>query len=243
MKYRLTAYPILLLILSHIGCSSYRVYVQGIDLDHFIESRPVAPDAQEVKREAAYHNDLGVLLEREDNLEDALEQYRLARRKDPTLVLAYINAGNVYVKLNKLTEAEKFYRQALDREPDQTEALNNLAWVYILLQENLRSAIGLLEQAIEVDQENRYRYLDSLGWALYREGRVEEAIQTLNTAIEETPPEETYLLGETYYHLGLIYHEQGERRAADEHFKKSLELYPSPEREAELRKITEEPGS
>ncbi len=217
MRRFITGYLLLFLLSILPGCSSYRVYVQGVDLDHFIESRPVAPDAREVKREAAYHNDLGVLLEREGELESALEQYRIARRKDPTLILAYINAGNVFVKLNKLTEAEKLYRQALDQEPDQALALNNLAWVFILRGEDLTSAIGLLERAIEVDQENRYLYLDSLGWALYRDGRVAEAVETLNDALKETPPEETYLLGEAHYHLGIIHHEQGESRPADEH--------------------------
>jgi tetratricopeptide (TPR) repeat protein len=50
------------------------------------------------KRNAAYHNDLGVLLEKKGELTDALEQYRLARTEDPDLILAYINAGNVNVK-------------------------------------------------------------------------------------------------------------------------------------------------
>jgi len=50
------------------------------------------------KRNVAYHNDLGVRLEKEGELTDALEQYRLTRTEDPDLILAYINAGNVNVK-------------------------------------------------------------------------------------------------------------------------------------------------
>ena len=219
------------------GCSSYRVTVQGVTLDHLIESRPVEADSLAAKREAAYHNDLGVLLEKDGDLAGALEQYRIARKQDPDLVLAYINAGNVNVKLEKLTDAEDLYRQALTLNPDQPEALNNLAWVHILRGDNPTEAIILLERAIQADQENHYRYLDSLGWALYRDGRTEEAIETLKTALAETPPEEKYLLGEAHYHLGLIYHELGDTELAEDHFRKSLAISPSPEREKEIEDL------
>ena len=50
------------------------------------------------KRKAAYHNDLGVLLEKEGELTDALEQYRLARTEEPDLDPGLYYAGNVNVK-------------------------------------------------------------------------------------------------------------------------------------------------
>jgi tetratricopeptide (TPR) repeat protein len=237
MKMLLRTGYFLVALLTLSGCSSYRVTVQGVPLDHFIESRTVSSDSLSAKREAAYHNDLGVLLEREGDLTGALEQYRIARKQDPELVLAYINAGNVNVKLEQLTEAEDLYRQALNRDPDQPEALNNLAWVHILRGENLTEAITLLEHAIRADQENRYRYLDSLGWAMQIDGRTEEALEILKTALAETPPEEKYLLGETHYHLGLIYHGEAKSDLAEEHFRKSLDIYPSLEREKEIENL------
>ena len=228
---------VIVIILSLSGCADYRVTIQGVNLDHFIASRPVDSDSLAVKRQAAAHNDLGVLREREGDLTGALEQYRIARKQDPELVLAYINAGNVKVKLNKLTAAADLYRQALQREPDQPEALNNLAWVYLLRRKNLPEAINLLNQAIRADPENRYRYLDSLGWAMWIGGRREAALSTLTDALTETPPEEKYLRGETHYHLGLIYHEQGDKQLAEAHFRQSLEEYPAPEREEAIRRM------
>lgn len=219
------------------GCSSYRITVQGVPLDHFIESQPVDSKSLAAKKEAAYHNDLGVLLEREGDLTGALEQYRIARKQDPDLVLAYINAGNVNVKLEKLASAEELYRQALNRDPEQPEALNNLAWVHILNGTQLTDAITLLERAIQTDPENHYRYLDSLGWAMQIDGRAEEAIETMKRALAETPADEKYLLGETHYHLGLIYHGEGNRDLAQDHFRKSLENYPSSEREKEIAEM------
>lgn len=216
------------------GCSGYRLTVQGVELDRLAGSQPAGIPDEPAGSEAAQHNDLGVALEKEGELEHALRQYKIARRKDPALVVAIVNAGNVCVKLNNLAGAVYYYQSALEREPDNPRALNNLAWVYILQGEKLPSAISLLERAIAADPDHRYLYLDSLGWAYYQNGRAVEAISVLKNALEETPPGDGYLLGEANYHLGVIYHSQGKREKAVTHFKKCLELNPSPERESEI---------
>lgn len=228
---------VILLALSLAGCSSYRMVVQGVDVDRLIESRTAGTGSAGERREAAFHNDLGVLLEREGDLEGALEQYRIARAKDPGLVLAYINAGNVRVKLGDLEGAEQLYRQALEREPENPQTLNNLAWGLILEGRRLDEATALLERALASDPDRPYLYLDSLGWALYRRGEIEPARATLLTALERIPEEESYLLSETHYHLGVILQEAGEAEAAAGHFEKSLRYHPDPDRKRELEKI------
>ncbi|MDP8236367.1 MAG: tetratricopeptide repeat protein [Candidatus Erginobacter occultus] len=226
--------PLLLLGLALAGCSSYRVVVQGVEVDRLVESRtgPAAPEG--VRREAVFHNDLGVFLERDGDLEGALEQYRIARAKDRGLVAASINAGNVHVKLGELDRAAQLYREALEREPDNPRALNNLAWVMVMADRDLEEAVELLQRALAADPENRYLYLDSLGWALFRSGEIAAARETLREALEQTPEDETYLLAETHYHLGVILKKGGEREQAIFHFQASLRLHPDPQREREL---------
>ena len=226
--------PLFLLSLALAGCSSYRVVVQGVEVDRLVESRtgPAAPEG--VRREAVFHNDLGVFLERDGDLEGALEQYRIARAKDRGLTAAYINAGNVHVKLGELDQAAKLYREALEREPDNPRALNNLAWVMVMEDRDLEEAVELLERALAADPEHRYLYLDSLGWALFRSGKIAAARETLREALEQTPEDETYLLAETHYHLGVILKEAGKREEAVFHLGESLRLRPDPVREREL---------
>jgi len=228
---------ILCLVLS--GCSSYRVTVQGVEVDRLIESRkaPSAPEAE--KREAVFHNDLGVLLEREDDLAGALKQYRLARQKDPGLVPAYVNAGNVRVKLGELGEAKRLYRAALDRDPANPRALNNLAWAMILEDGDLDGAISLLTLALASDPEHPYLYLDTMGWALYRRGDVEDALSTLALALEQTPEEEAYLRAETHHHLAVILREAGKKEEAARHLRESIRYRPDPQRERELEILTD----
>ncbi len=216
------------------GCSGYQVTVQGINLDQLPGESPDEGPAQTSAEEAAHHNDLGVILEKDGDFERALQQYKIAQQKDPRLIEAFINAGNVSVKLNNLAGAEYYYRRALRRKPDHPRALNNLAWIYLLQKRKISSAITLLGKAVAADPDHRYLYLDSLGWAYYLDDRAAEAISVLKSALKETPPEDKYLLGEANYHLGVIYRAQGKREKATTHLKKCLELNPSAERELEI---------
>ncbi len=224
------------------GCSNYRMVVQGVDFDRLAASYPAGEEEKITRERAAYHNDLGVLLEEEGDLEGAIKQYRLAIRKDPDLAIAYFNAGNVSVRRGMLDQAVAYYRKALRRRPDHPRTLNNLAWVYLLRRENIESAVELLNRAARADPENPYLYLDSLGWAHYLAGRRGEALGFLQRALRETPPGQTYLLGEAHYHLGLIFQEGRDREKAEFHLRKCLSLNPSPERKTEIDQLLENPN-
>lgn len=214
------------------GCSQYRVVLQGIELDRFTQSLPSArPDL------AAHHNDLGVILEQDGDHLGALQQYRLAAEKDPEFTLAYFNAGNVSVKLNRLDEAVRYYRTALKTDPEYAPALNNLAWTYIIRGENLPGAIKLLNRAIQVDAGHPYLYLDSLGWAYYLKGESEQARDCLERALEKTPEVETYLRQEAHYHLARVYRDMGEVEKAAGHFRRCLQLNPPSQRIEEIKDI------
>ena len=217
------------------GCSNYRVSLQGVDLE--LLSQTFSPRSLPPSPPAAEHNNLGVILEQEGNFSGALAQYRLALQADPELTVAYVNAGNVCLKLNNFAGADFYYREALDLDPNNPRALNNRAWLYLQKEEEIPRAITLIRRAISADPDHSYLYLDSLGWALYRNGEIKEAIPTLQAALKQTPAEETYLLSETHYHLGRIYRKEGEEEKAVSHLRKSLELTDSPSRKSEIRSL------
>lgn len=223
------------------GCADYAITVQGVPLDRWSEAVSPAGADGGSGREAARRNDRGVLLEREGDLEGALRQYRLALESDPAFVTAWINAGNAYLKLTNPPEAVRCYRRALELDPDNPRALNNLAWVQLGRKDDpagapgrIPEAIALLERAIAADPDRRYLYLDSLGWALYLDGKTSEAIAVLSEALEKTPSGEDYLLAETHFHLGVVRKDRGERAEAIAHFQESLKRAPGTERKREI---------
>jgi tetratricopeptide (TPR) repeat protein len=91
--------------------------------------------------------------------------------------------GAVFEEAGRVEDAEKLFRRILDRDPLHAPALNYLG--YMLADRGLRlpEAVTLIERALKVDPENP-AYLDSLGWALFKQGKAEEAETPLRKAAE-----------------------------------------------------------
>jgi len=105
------------------------------------------------------HINLGVAYEKKGELDNAIKEYELAAKKLP---LAYFYLGNVYFQKNEWDEAEKYYRKALKKDPRNSDAHNNLAWLYYLARKNLEEAEKLALEAIELNPSKEHTYRDTL---------------------------------------------------------------------------------
>ena len=75
---------------------------------------------------AETHNDLGVLLRKQGQLDQAAAHYQQALALRPDLAEAHNNLGNVLQDQGKFDEAAACYQRALAIKPDYAEAHNNL---------------------------------------------------------------------------------------------------------------------
>lgn len=105
------------------------------------------------------HINLGVVYEKKGEFESAIKEYEAASRKLP---VAYLYIGNVYFQRKELGVAEKYYRIAIDEDPQNADAHNNLAWLYYTKRENLYEAESLALKAIELNPSKREIYQDTL---------------------------------------------------------------------------------
>ena len=83
---------------------------------------------------------------------------------------------------------------------------------------NLEESVELVKRALAVDPDNGY-YLDSLGWAYYKMGRLEEARGELEKASGLAPRDPTIL-----DHLGDVYRDLGKLPLAVVQWRRSLEI-------------------
>lgn len=80
-------------------------------------------------------------------IEETLQLYKKALSMKPDFSEAYMNMGDVYLKLNQTTEAKKSFRNAIKYKPDYSDAYFNLATTSLQLkelseaEENYRNAL------------------------------------------------------------------------------------------------------
>lgn len=111
--------------------------------------------------------------------DDAIRMLGVARRifgDDQALTMRMANA---YEAGGKFADAEKELRQLLAADPLDADAMNSLS--YMLADHNLRpaEAVELAQRAIKIEPGNP-AYLDTLGWALFKSGKFEEALDPLS---------------------------------------------------------------
>ncbi len=123
------------------GCSLPRIIV----LDD-----PLSPEE---------HLNLGVAYEKNGEFESSLKEYEVAAKKLP---IAYLYIGNIYFQKKEFETAESFYKKAIEKDPRNADAHNNLAWLYYVKKENLEEAQNLASKAIELNPSKAAVYKDTL---------------------------------------------------------------------------------
>ena len=83
-----------------------------------------------------------------------------------------------YSEVGSMDKAEEYYRQALSLEPVSPVRLNDLAYFLIDKERNINQGMELVEKALEL-RPDYYIYLHTKGWGLYKEGKYQEALETL----------------------------------------------------------------
>jgi hypothetical protein len=127
-----------------------------------------------------------VKLEEEGRLDEAAERYQLILEKHPDSVRAWVNLGNVRSRQGQSTGAERAYRRALDLAPDDTDALNNLAWLLLQNGLELEEAEELARRAAARAGPERATTLDTLARILTAQGRCDEAEANFREALNLT---------------------------------------------------------
>jgi tetratricopeptide (TPR) repeat protein len=94
--------------------------------------------------------------------------------------------GAILEKAGRYADAERAFREVLEIEPDNGDALNYLGYMLAERGERLDEAIELIGRALASDDGNP-SYLDSLGWAHFKRGDLAQAEKHLSRAAGALP--------------------------------------------------------
>jgi tetratricopeptide (TPR) repeat protein len=124
--------------------------------------------------------------------------------------------GAVYEREKKYDLAEEQFKKVLAVNPRSAATLNYYG--YMLADQGLRlpEATDLIKRALAEDPSSG-AYLDSLGWAYYKQDRLAEAEDSLRQAAERDHSDATIL-----EHLGDVYFKRGKLDLAQAQWERSL---------------------
>jgi tetratricopeptide (TPR) repeat protein len=97
--------------------------------------------------------------------------------------------GDIYYQAGIMDKAEEFYRKALSLESENLALINILASFLLESNRSLNDIGELMDRAMKLapNKIDYYNYLDTKGWALYKEGRNKEALEIIQKAWDEAP--------------------------------------------------------
>ncbi len=147
------------------------------------------------------------------------DKVNLIMRKAETFTLAYSKTSdNNYIK-----KAIAEYESLLTEMPSNPDILNNLA--YMLAEENARLAEALeySKRACEA-RPNDPSLLDTYSYLLYKNGKLSEAAESLQSALQQYEQNRISAPWEVYEHLGMIKEGLGSIDEALAAYKQALEI-------------------
>ena len=155
-----------------------------------------------------------------DQYKEAIDILDDVLTDDPENVEAIYWAGLAYEGLGDLQKTELYLRKAISLAPEYADALNALGYFFAENETNLDEAVDLIKKALK-QSPKQAGYIDSLGWAYFKQGKLDEALRQLETAIRLMPES-----AEIQDHLGDAYMKKGLKDKAIGAWQRAIQLDP-----------------
>ncbi len=147
------------------------------------------------------------VLEEMERADEAMLRLDLALESMPRNIELLYTRAMLGERMGYLNVLERDLRAILVIEPENAEALNALGYTLADRTERYQEALGLIEQALALKPDDA-AVLDSMGWVLYRLGRLDDALRYLREATSRLED------GEIAAHLGEVLWQLGEQDEA-----------------------------
>jgi len=170
---------------------------------------------------------MGTILRGEKKYEEAVQYYTIAidsvAAPDRRAAQLYYNRGVAFERWKQWDRAEADFKKSLELDGEQAQVLNYLGYSWVDQNMNIKQAMALIKKAVALKPADGF-FVDSLGWAYYRQRDYKEAAKQLDRAVELQP--EDPVIND---HLGDAFWRVGRKREARFQWSLAMTLNPEPE--------------
>ena len=152
-------------------------------------------------------------------LREIIDEHKGNPENEDIVRNSQFSLSNLYVQRGEVERGEKVLEEVLKEAPENSQANNDLGYLWADKNKNLDQARTMIEKALKEEPENP-AYLDSMGWVLFRLGDFEGAREYLNKAVAQPGGDDSTI----YDHLGDVLDKLDLKDEANAAWQKAVEL-------------------
>lgn len=161
------------------------------------------------------HYFLGLTYNAQDRADEAIKEFKIEIKLYPKNRGAYERLGCILsIKKKDFRKALFYYKKAVQLDSRNGCIYNNLAWYSMQENVNIPQIVEWARKGVELCPSHGGHY-GTLGWALYKNGQYDEALQVFQKACSH---EAIDALG-----TGLVHLKKGDKAKASEFLKKAFQ--------------------
>lgn len=183
------------------------------------------------KQQANIWTLMGEAYLRKGDRQQSINSLEKAHQDTPNNTALTTNLGMLYEMQNKPDVARKYYKMAIDTDPNNALALNNLAYLISQTNGDLDVALTYATHAKQRMPEH-VEINDTLGWIYLKKNLTDQAIDTFKNLVVKAPRNPTF-----HYHYAMALLQKGDRENARKECQIALSDSPNKPLDSEIRQL------
>jgi tetratricopeptide (TPR) repeat protein len=179
---------------------------------------------------------LGESRENANDVSGGIEAFKKAKELDPTNYLPVLELALLYNRAGRDEEARKTYEEVIKLQPDNVEALNNLAYLKADDGVDLDQALAYAQRA-QQKRPNDPNVIDTLALIYIRKNLTDDSVRMLRDLVSKKPENPTFHL-----HLALALYQKGDRPEAKKELQSALRNKPTDREQGKIKELLAKVG-
>ncbi len=174
---------------------------------------------------------MGEVYVQKGDFNNAVTYLERARKLQPGSIPLLNFLAETDSRAGKQKEAQEAYRAVLAIDPNNPQALNNLAFAIAESGSNLDEALTMANKA-KAQMPNVNQVSDTLGWIYIKKHMGEEATDVFRALVDKAPENPTY-----HYHYCMALFEKGDKAGAQKECNSALARNPGKNEADQVRQL------